>query len=145
MAESLVGFVVGICWQDIWWSSQDKVLGDDDDEWIDSQFVHYTYGLVLRDTKKFISLTHEWRPERQEHAGTTSIPKGTGVIRSIRVYGHGSETAGEEGTSWSESAAAGRSDAVEQKHGKRPKPERATHAYGSAKKDRAYRQGYRLR
>lgn len=83
--SDLVGKVVGISWQDIWWSMDERAI---DTPFEDEQFVHFTYGLVLRETDDFISIAHEWRPQRQLHAGTTSIPKQ--VIRSLKVYGDGS-------------------------------------------------------
>lgn len=106
--ESLEGKVVGISWQDIWWSYEDQHL---DEPWQDEKYIHFTYGLVLRDDDEWISITHEWRPQKLTHCGTTSIPKVT--IRNVRVYGDGElETTSEEGAGGSGAAPAGRSNAA---------------------------------
>ena len=98
--ESLEGKVVGISWQDIWWTSDEIHL---DHPWQDEEYIHFTYGLVLRDDDEWISITHEWRPQKLIHCGTTSIPKAT--IRNVRVYGDGElETEGEAGAGGSGAA-----------------------------------------
>lgn len=98
--DNLEGKVVGVSWQDIWWSYGDRSIKE---PWKDEDHIHFTYGLVLRDDGEWISITHEWRPEKRVHCGTTSIPKVT--IRNVRVYGDGElETEGEAGAGGSGAA-----------------------------------------
>lgn len=82
---TLEGKVVGVTWQDHWWETEEK--NGPHKEWLeagDKRAVHTTYGLVIRDTDDWITVSHEWRPGPQA-VGATSIVKA--CVRSIEIYG----------------------------------------------------------
>ncbi|HSE44861.1 MAG TPA: hypothetical protein VLA89_05990 [Gemmatimonadales bacterium] len=79
--SSLKGKVVGVVWQDIWWDPEERSL----DSYPDEKYIHMTYGLVLRDTKEWLSVAHEVYPKRGTACGVTSIYKP--VILEIKDYG----------------------------------------------------------